>query len=471
MPNSTTNDLRPADDLVRAGADAPPRSVRPVDGGAALGLGTGVALPEGTIASLADETDVPRRSRLLAAAVFLAATFGLLTAWAFASDNAGTFVGPGSRFSTRCALTRAAMLARRGRRRAAGQRIAAGTPALRGVEWVLFLGLTLILMVSQYLVGLELANRGPDFMPIVLAFLKDGTIQMLVLIMIYGSLIPNPPAVAARTLLAMFLGPVAVMLLLGSHSQVGAVVERLGYAAGAGSNILLLAVGTAVAAYGSFLINSLLVQLNQAQKFGQYRLVRKLGEGGMGEVHLAEHQLLKRPCALKLIKREAGADPIALARFEREVQSAARLSHPNTIEIYDYGHADDGTFYYVMEYLKGMSLTELVHRAGPLPPGRMIYLFRQVCAGLAEAHAQGLVHRDLKPANVFIAVRGGDSDVAKVLDFGLVKITRDDGSTTLSGGMTISGTPRTWHPNRRLPTARSMPARTSTRWVPSCISP
>ena len=100
----------------------------------------------------------------------------------------------------------------------------------------------------------------------------------------------------------------------------------------------------------------------------------------MGEVYLAEHQLLKRPCALKLIKGDAGSDPIALARFEREVQSAARLSHPNTIEIYDYGHTGDGTFYYVMEYLRGLSLSELVRRDGPLPAGRVIYLFRQVCA-------------------------------------------------------------------------------------------
>jgi serine/threonine-protein kinase len=161
----------------------------------------------------------------------------------------------------------------------------------------------------------------------------------------------------------------------------------------------------------------------------------------MGEVYLAEHALLKRPCALKLIKPEAGADPIALARFEREVQSAARLAHPNTIEIYDYGHTDDGTFYYVMEYLQGLSLSELVRQAGPLPPGRVIYVFRQVCAGLAEAHGLGLVHRDLKPANVFVAVRGGESDVAKVLDFGLVKLTKDPGAAALTGEMTVSGTP------------------------------
>ena len=152
----------------------------------------------------------------------------------------------------------------------------------------------------------------------------------------------------------------------------------------------------------------------------------------MGEVYLAEHQLLKRPCALKLIKPEAGADPIALARFEREVQSAARLAHPNTIEIFDYGHTDDGTFYYVMEYLQGMSLADLVRQDGPLPPGRVIYLFRQVCAGLAEAHGLGLVHRDLKPANIFVAVRGGESDVAKVLDFGLVKLTKDPDAAELT---------------------------------------
>ena len=130
-----------------------------------------------------------------------------------------------------------------------------------------------------------------------------------------------------------------------------------------------------------------------------------------------------------------------LARFEREVQSAARLSHPNTIEIYDYGHTDDGTFYYVMEYLQGMSLHDLVTKFGPLPPGRVIYLFRQVCAGLAEAHTLGLVHRDLKPANVFVAVRGGESDVAKVLDFGLVKLTQDQGAVELTSDQRVSGTP------------------------------
>jgi serine/threonine protein kinase len=170
----------------------------------------------------------------------------------------------------------------------------------------------------------------------------------------------------------------------------------------------------------------------------------------MGEVYLAEHQLLKRRCALKLIKPEAGSNPIALARFEREVQSAARLSHPNTIEIYDYGHTDDGTFYYVMEYLPGMSLQDLVNSDGPLPAGRIIYLMRQVCAGLAEAHALGLVHRDLKPANIFVAFRGGEADVAKILDFGLVKPTKDPGSVELTTENRVSGTPLYMAPEQAL---------------------
>jgi eukaryotic-like serine/threonine-protein kinase len=403
--------------------------------------GPAVGMVEGSLASLSGETDSLRKSRLLAASVFLAATYGLLCIWVFASDNPGTLAEDGSRFSLRVVL-----IALRSILASAVAGLLAGEATLtrkqlRVVEYVLFLGTTLILMASQYFVGLELMHRGPEYAPIILAFIKDGLIQMLVLMMIYGTLIPNLPAVAARALSAMFIGPVAIWVLLRLHPNVAPIVAQLGAAEEAGSNILFLAMGTALAIYGSYLVNGLRTELHEARKFGQYQLHEKLGAGGMGEVFLAEHQLLKRPCALKLIKAEVGADPIALARFEREVQSAARLSHPNTIEIYDYGHTPDGTFYYVMEYLQGLSLSDLVRTYGPLPAGRVIYLFRQVCAGLAEAHALGLVHRDLKPANVFLAVRGGESDVAKVLDFGLVKLTRDPGAVELSSEMTVSGTP------------------------------
>jgi serine/threonine-protein kinase len=133
---------------------------------------------------------------------------------------------------------------------------------------------------------------------------------------------------------------------------------------------------------------------------------------------------LKRPCAVKLIKPSKVADAKSLVQFEREVQTTAKLTHWNTVEIYDYGHADDGTFYYVMELLPGMNLDELVKCYGPLPPERAVHFLRQVCKALREAHGKGLIHRDIKPANIFAAERGGVYDVAKLLDFGLVREQR-----------------------------------------------
>src|SRR5688572_18036212 len=174
---------------------------------------------------------------------------------------------------------------------------------------------------------------------------------------------------------------------------------------------------------------------------GQYKLKQLIGSGGMGEVYLAEHQLMKRPCAIKVIRPEKAGDPKVLARFEREVQATARLSHWNTIDIFDYGRADDGTFYYVMEYLPGMNLSELVRKHGPLPAGRAIYLIRQACDALQEAHDLGLVHRDIKPANIFAASRGGVCDVVKLLDFGLAKPLADLGAAHLTAEGTITGSP------------------------------
>ncbi len=167
--------------------------------------------------------------------------------------------------------------------------------------------------------------------------------------------------------------------------------------------LLMLAVGST---FGARTLYRLRRQVAEARQLGQYRLRRRLGVGGMGEVYLAEHQLLKRPCAVKLIRPGDATDPMALGRFEREVRLTATLSHPNTVEIYDYGRAEDGSYYYVMEYLPGLSLAELVERYGPLPPARVVYLLRQVCGALRKAHAAGLIHRDIKPSNIFAARRG-----------------------------------------------------------------
>lgn len=189
-------------------------------------------------------------------------------------------------------------------------------------------------------------------------------------------------------------------------------------------------------------------QATEARKLGQYVLKEKLGAGGMGEVYRAEHALLRRPCALKTIRLERGRDPAALRRFEREVQVTATLTHPNTVQIFDYGHARDGTFYYVMEYLPGLTLEEIVRRHGPLPPGRAVHVLRQVCAALREAHARGLTHRDIKPGNVMVCERGGVPDFVKVLDFGLVRVTDDAADGTLTREGTVAGTPAYMSPEQ-----------------------
>jgi eukaryotic-like serine/threonine-protein kinase len=212
--------------------------------------------------------------------------------------------------------------------------------------------------------------------------------------------------------------------------------------------------------YGTYVINSLRTEAFEARQLGQYRLCRLIGSGGMGDVYLAEHQMMKRPCAIKLIRPAKAGDPKALARFEREVRATAKLSHWNTIEIFDYGRADDGTFYYVMEYLPGLSLAELVEKHGPLPPARAIHLLMQTCDALAEAHASGLIHRDIKPGNIFAAQRGGVYDVAKLLDFGLAKpVSTDDVPVALTQEGSIAGSPLYMSPEQALgdsePDARS----------------
>jgi serine/threonine-protein kinase len=202
--------------------------------------------------------------------------------------------------------------------------------------------------------------------------------------------------------------------------------------------LIILAVG---ATFGAYTISWLRREVAEARRLGQYHLRRRIGSGGMGEVYLAEHLLLKRPCAVKLIQPGDATDPHALERFEREVRLTAALSHPNIVEIYDYGRAEDGTYYYVMEYLNGLSLAELVERYGPLPPGRVVYLLRRVCGALGEAHAAGLIHRDIKPSNIFAARRGGLGDVAKLLDFGLVRPAARSDTAHLSREGQVLGTP------------------------------
>jgi serine/threonine-protein kinase len=211
----------------------------------------------------------------------------------------------------------------------------------------------------------------------------------------------------------------------------------------------MLAIGIAIAVYGSHRIEVLRQEAFAARQLGQYVLKQRLGSGGMGEVYLGEPRLLRRPCAIKLIRAERAGDPNILRRFEREVQATATLTHPSTVQIYDYGVAEDGTFYYVMEYLSGLNLEALVKQHGPLPAERAVHFLRQVCGALREAHGIGLIHRDIKPSNILICERGGLHDVAKLLDFGLVLAPGDraDGANVTQEGA-IAGTPAYMSPEQ-----------------------
>ncbi len=176
----------------------------------------------------------------------------------------------------------------------------------------------------------------------------------------------------------------------------------------------------------------------KARKLGQYQVVRKLGQGGMGEVYLARHAMMRRPSVVKVMRKGMGQEDVQ--RFEREVQLSCQLSHPNTVTIFDYGRSADGAFYYAMEYLEGLDLDSLVERHGAQPAARVIHLLAQACGSLAEAHAMNLVHRDIKPANIMVCQRGGEADVVKVLDFGLVKSLERDRPGITSADV-ITGTP------------------------------
>lgn len=197
---------------------------------------------------------------------------------------------------------------------------------------------------------------------------------------------------------------------------------------------------TGLAALASRVIHRLRKEVSDIQSLGQYKLERKLGEGAMGVVYEATHGMLKRPTAIKLLRPEL-ADPDALDRFRREVQLTAKLTHPNTVTIYDYGRTPEGLFYYAMELLSGATLTQVVAAGGPQPVERVVRILRDAALALNEAHNVGLIHRDVKPSNIMLARQGGVPDVTKVLDFGLVKNLGKVDDLEQTNTMSIKGTP------------------------------
>jgi serine/threonine-protein kinase len=214
---------------------------------------------------------------------------------------------------------------------------------------------------------------------------------------------------------------------------------------------------TIMAYVGARVVYGLGRAVTEAKELGSYRLIERLGQGGMGEVWRAKHRLLARSAAIKLIRPsdsgDAGSSDEAIHRFEREAQVTAGLSSPHTVQLFDFGVAEDGRFYYVMELLNGLDLETLVQRHGPVPAERAIYLLRQVCHSLAEANSLGLVHRDIKPANLFVCRYGGEYDFVKVLDFGIAKRAAHDVMETgigLTRDHVLRGTPAYLAPEQAL---------------------
>jgi len=265
-------------------------------------------------------------------------------------------------------------------------------------------------------------------------------------IVIFAVLVPSTPRrVLVVSLLAALMDPLglATTIALGAPVPPPRLIALL-------FSPTLFSVGIAVAC--SITIHRLGVDIERARRMGSYELVELLGAGGMGEVWRAKHSSLARPAAIKLIRRESLATGTAavqrtiVSRFEREAQATAALESEHTVTLYDFGVTDDGTFYYVMELLRGLDLEQLVRRFGPLPPERVVSLIAQACRSIEEAHERGLIHRDIKPANIFASAKGLDVDFVKVLDFGLVK--RDGGQALAAGGEarltaegSVTGTP------------------------------
>jgi serine/threonine-protein kinase len=277
------------------------------------------------------------------------------------------------------------------------------------------------------------------------------------LIVFHGVLVPNSLSrgasiTAAMAFAALVIDGFAIVVQEPWSKEPGPTAANPAMLLAVG--FTFLAVGLGIAIFGTAKTAALQRQVESAREairqLGQYRLRRKLGSGGMGEVYLAEHRLLKRPCAVKRIHARYLNQAEQLKRFEREVQATARLRHPNTVEIYDYGVAEDGTFYYVMEYLPGPSLEDLIGLHGPQAPERVVHILKQLCGALREAHREGLIHRDIKPSNILIFPEGSTHDQVKLLDFGLVQSLVPDvepGAKITREGL-IVGTPEYMSPEQ-----------------------
>ena len=301
----------------------------------------------------------------------------------------------------------------------------------------LVLGLAFEVLSSYAIAAAEFAD--PASLEVHRGFL--GLSWVAVWVGLFTVIIPTPPGRALLAALASVSSVAVVVALLMASGATSLRVPPAAFFFGLVFPYLLVA---AMAWVGARVVYHLGTEVRRARELGSYRLEERLGAGGMGEVWRARHRMLARPAAVKLIRSTgAGISPQAVRRFEREAQVIARLRSPHTVEIFDFGIAADGGFYYAMELLEGLDVESLLRRFGPVPPERAVYLLRQICHSLSEAHASGLVHRDIKPANIYLCRYGEEYDFVKVLDFGIVRAARDGAgvSPIETGEGRVEGTP------------------------------
>jgi serine/threonine-protein kinase len=334
--------------------------------------------------------------------------------------------------------------------------------SLRLIELGLFLAAGAQVAAVEYEQIVFAATYGEP--GLVVAQLNRALAEFVILMAAYAIFIPNSAWRAGLVLIPLALGAPLLWLIVGWwHPEVVALAApALGFRA-VTDIVLLTGIALAVSLMGTALIGRYRSVAMQAQEANLYDLKRKIGEGGMGEVWLAQHQALARPAAIKIVRPDLVADGDrakgvqAVKRFAREAQATASLRSAHTVEIYDFGVTQDGTFYYVMEYLDGLDLGTLVRKHGPLPPARVIYLLRQAASSLEDAHARALIHRDIKPANLFTCRMGSECDFVKVLDFGLVKDQGPTEHTQLTVDGLTTGTPAYMAPEMALQDGRVGP--------------
>jgi serine/threonine-protein kinase len=280
-----------------------------------------------------------------------------------------------------------------------------------------------------------------------------GLSWVAVWVVLYTVVVPTSPRRALLAALASVSSvPVTTGLALGSGAVSGQVPAELFFFGLVFPYLLVVG----MAYVGARVVYNLGAEVKRARDLGSYSLEEKLGQGGMGEVWRARHRMLARPAAIKLIRPSfAGRNGVsaeAVRRFEREAQVIARLRSPHTVNLFDFGIAADGAFYYAMELLDGLDADKLIRRFGPMPAERVVYLLRQVCHSLSEAQSYGLVHRDIKPANIFLCRYGEEYDFVKVLDFGIVGTVRgsEEASPMHTGENAPPGTPASMAPEQAM---------------------